>query len=76
MWVTCFIAFNNKTNEIREFLDLWYEQTLNYSTQDQIGFPYACQKLNMIPLTLPNDEIKGETPHIYTDFYIKHNHHL
>ena len=76
MWVTCFIAFNNKSNEIKEFLDLWYDQTLKYSTQDQIGFPYTCQTLNIIPFTLPNNEIKGERPHEFTDFYIKHNHHI
>lgn len=63
MRVTCFVAFNNKSDKIIEFLDLWYEQTLTYTTQDQIWFPYTCQKLNMIPLTLPNDEIKGEQPH-------------
>ena len=76
VWVTCFVAFNNKNNDIINFLDLWYDQTLTYSTQDQIGFPYTCQKLNLIPFTLPNDEIKGDKPHVKTDFYIKHNHHI
>jgi 3,5-epimerase/4-reductase len=76
MWITCFVAFNNKNEKIKEFLDLWYDQTLIYSTQDQIGFPYICQKLNMIPLTLPNNDIKGDRPHENTDFYLKHNHHI
>ncbi len=76
LWITCFVAFNNKKEIIKKFLDLWYVQTLNYSTQDQISFPYVCQKLNLIPLTLPNDDINGNKPHEKTDFYIKHNHHI
>jgi len=41
----------------KTFLDLWYLQTLKYTTQDQIGFSYVCQKTNRIPHTLPNNEI-------------------
>ena len=33
-----------------------------------------CQKTNIIPFTLPNKEISGETAHSRTMFYIKHNH--
>jgi hypothetical protein len=74
VWVTCFVAFLNKDNDIKNFLDLWYLQTLKYTTQDQIGFPYVCQKTNIIPYTLPNNEIYGEQPHHNTMFYIKHYH--
>jgi hypothetical protein len=74
VWLTCFVAFLNKDKEVTTFLDLWYTQTLKYTTQDQIGFPYVCQKLNLIPLTLPNNEISGDYPHVSTMFYIKHNH--
>ncbi len=68
VWVTCFIAFHNKNDKVREFLDFWYLQTLKYTTQDQIGFPYTVYKLNMYPLTLSGK------PHSITDFYIKHDH--
>lgn len=74
VWITCFVAFDNKNKDILSFLELWHIQTLMYTTQDQISFPYVCQKLNIIPYTLPNIEIKGEFPHKCTDFYIKHNH--
>ena len=74
IWITCFVAFNNKKDKVIDFLDLWYEQTLTYSTQDQISFPYTCQKLNIIPFTLPNKEILGNSPHYNTQFYIKHEH--
>jgi len=47
---------------------------LKYTTQDQIGFSYVCQKTNMIPFTLPNNEIYGKCPHSNTMFYLKHNH--
>lgn len=74
IWITCFIAFLHKDNDVKHFLNLWYLQTLKYTTQDQIGFPYVCQKLNMIPFTLPNDEIYGERPHDQTMFYRKVEH--
>jgi hypothetical protein len=74
VWLTCFVAFLNNDDDVKRFLDLWYLQTLKYTTQDQIGFPYVCQKLNLIPQTLPNNEISGDFPHINTMFYIKHNH--
>ncbi len=73
VWITCFVAFHVKDKNIKNFLDLWYLQTLKYTTQDQIGFPYVCQKTNIIPFTLPNNKIYGY-PHNNTMFYIKHNH--
>jgi hypothetical protein len=74
VWITCFVAFLQHDPDVIRFLDLWYRQTLQYTTQDQIGFPYVCQKTNLLPFTLPNDEIKGDRPHDHTQFYIKHNH--
>lgn len=73
VWITCFVAFLNKDHEVKRFLDLWYLQTLKFTTQDQISFSYVCQKTNLIPFTLPNDEISGE-PHHKTMFYKKHDH--
>jgi hypothetical protein len=74
VWITCFVAFLHKDEQVKNFLDLWYLQTLKYTTQDQIGFPYVCQKTNMIPFTLPNSEIHGDHPHYHTMFYIKDIH--
>ncbi len=74
VWITCFVAFLKNDDIVKSFLDMWYLQTLKYTTQDQIGFSYVCQKTNMIPFTLPNNEILGNTPHTKTMFYIKHNH--
>jgi hypothetical protein len=53
---------------------LWYLQTLKYTTQDQIGFPYVCFKTGLIPHTLPNNEITGDCAHVKTMCYIKHDH--
>jgi len=74
VWITCFVAFHCKNPKVVQFLDNWYLQTLKYTTQDQIGFSYCVQTSGIIPHTLPDDEIKGERPHNFTDFYIKHNH--
>jgi len=74
VWLTCFVAFSLKDPEVISFLDEWYNQTLKYTTQDQIGFSYVCYKKKLLPLTLPNEEIEGHSPHKGTQFYIKHNH--
>jgi len=74
VWITCFVAFLNKDPEVTRFLNRWYLQTLKYTTQDQVGFSYICQTLNLIPYTLPDDEIKGDKPHYFTDFYNKIAH--
>jgi hypothetical protein len=74
VWITCFVAFLKTDPEIRAFLDLWYMQNLQYTTQDQIGFPYVCYKMQRIPYTLPNSEISGDCPHQRTQFYVKHDH--
>ena len=74
VWITCFVAFLQKDTDVKSFLDMWYLQTLKHTTQDQIGFPYVCQKTNMIPFTLPNKEVHGDRPHYNTMFYIKHEH--
>jgi hypothetical protein len=73
VWATCFVAFLNKDEDVKNFLDLWYLQTLKYTTQDQIGFPYVCQKTNIIPFTLPNNEICWGTLD-HNMIFIKHSH--
>jgi hypothetical protein len=74
VWVTCFVAFLKNDIEVKKFLDLWYLQTLKYTTQDQIGFSYVCQKTNLIPYTLPDNEITGNTPCHSSMLYNKHDH--
>ena len=74
IWITCFVAFYQKNKDVEKFLDLWYLQTLKYTTQDQISFSYVCQKKDIIPFTLPNNVIHGKYPHTKTMFYIKHDH--
>lgn len=74
VWITCFLAMQHKNEKIQDLLDLWYLQTLKYTTQDQIGFPYACQKMEIIPRTLPDEWVWGDYPHDNTMFYIKHDH--
>jgi hypothetical protein len=74
VWLTCFVAFLYKDDDVSKFLDMWYLQTLKYTTQDQIGFPYVVQKTHLLPYTLPNNEISGLSPHNSTMFYIKTAH--
>lgn len=74
VWITAFVAFDNKNGAVTNFLNYWYLQTLQYSTQDQVGFSFAAQRLNIIPYTLPDDKIWGGKPHEMTQFYWKWNH--
>jgi hypothetical protein len=73
VWITCFLAFLQKNPAVARFLDLWYLQTLVHTNHDQIGFSFACQKTDLVPMTLPNQDVAGE-PSARTDFYVKHNH--
>jgi hypothetical protein len=73
-FITCFIAYLNKDEQISRFLDLYYLQTLKYTTQDELSFIYTCNKLKMLPYKLPNEEIKSPDTNKITDFYIKHTH--
>jgi hypothetical protein len=74
VWITCFVAFNNRSEKVKKFLDKWYLQTLKYTTQDQVGFPKVVQDLNLVPYTLPDIRFGGNDPHVSTDIFIKHEH--
>ena len=69
MWITCFIGFDMTKSDTVNFLDMWYIQTLQYTTQDQISFPYALWKTSTMPHSL-----MSERPHVETNLYIKHDH--
>ncbi|MCT4635238.1 MAG: ankyrin repeat domain-containing protein [Rickettsiales bacterium] len=72
VWSTCFVAFNNNDIEVHRFLDLWYLQTLRYTTQDQVSFPYVVQKSHLYPYTLPDAFIKGNAAKNH--LFVKHYH--
>lgn len=74
VWITCFVAFDMRKKESHDFLNEWWLQNLKRTTNDQIGFPYVCWKLKIVPYTLPDFEIGGNNPHRRTDLYIKHRH--
>ena len=74
VWITCFVAFNNRSDKVKEFLDLWYLQTLKYTTQDQVGFPKVVQDTNIVPYTLPDNRFTGDYPHQKTSIYVKQEH--
>mmetsp|Transcript_30303 Transcript_30303/g.43333 ORF Transcript_30303/g.43333 Transcript_30303/m.43333 type:complete len:304 (+) Transcript_30303:72-983(+) len=68
VWLTNFVAFDNKNEQVRHFLDLWYQQTLDFSTQDQVSFAYVVQKTGLTPYTLPDKTITG-SPYGSNNFY-------
>lgn len=74
IWITCFIAFDNQSQEIKQFLKNWYQETLERTTQDQISFSFVVQKSKLIPFTLPLIPEHGFNATERTVFYIKHGH--
>ena len=71
---TCFVAYDNRRTDVKSFMDLWYMQTLTYTTQDQISFSYVVQKTGLMPLALPSKEhiVRGAV--INNNFFIKFEH--
>ena len=69
VFITCFIAFDNKDPKVTEFLEHWYYQNLRYTNADQIGFVYSLYKTGINVL-----ELEAEDSCSQTDFYIKRPH--
>jgi hypothetical protein len=57
VWITAIVAFNMTDPVIRPFLNEWFAHNLNFTTQDQVSFPYVCWKFNIVPCTLPDNEV-------------------
>ncbi len=74
VWLTCFVAFNNKHPKVVDFLNRWYLQTLKYSTQDQVSFSKVVQDTKIVPYTFPDQRFKGDEPHSSCEMFIKHEH--
>ena len=49
--------------------DVWWQQILMYSPQDQISFPYACSLVKLKPKLLSDGK-----PHSETSYYRKWPH--
>jgi hypothetical protein len=54
LWQTGFVAYLMTDSIVRLFLDRWYIEMLNWSTQCQISFPYVAQQFHIYPYTLPS----------------------
>ena len=74
VWITCVVGFDMKSSTTIDFLNFWYLQTLKFTTQDQIGFPFSLQKLKIFPYSFPDKYVKLHTNHIKNELYYKHRH--
>ena len=61
VWVTCFVGFDMRQSITRKFLDVWWSQNLHFTTQDQVSFPYVLWKLKIMPYSLPNQLVLGNS---------------
>ena len=53
MFITCFVAYDQRNPNTARFLEEWRYQLQRWSTQDQISFPYVFYKLQLLPHALP-----------------------
>jgi hypothetical protein len=72
MYVTCFLAFNMRSPVSHKFLDAWYDETLTYTTQDQITFVYVLFKMKLLPFSAMTRGFPNDYPS--TQFFYKENH--
>lgn len=56
LWITCFVAFDMLDPVSRIFLDTWWQHNVEFTTQDQVSFPFVAWKLKAYPFSLP---VKG-----------------
>ncbi len=72
VWSTSFLAFDNRSEEVAQFLDLWYLQTLKHTIQDQASFSYAVQKSGIAKnvLTLPSSYDESSGTHEMNNFFV------
>ena len=76
VYLTCFVVWDMHHAKARPLLDRWFLQNLLWTTQDQIGLPYAVWKeggFRSLVHQMPNDQING-SPFSKTDLYVKHGH--
>ena len=75
LWVTCFVAFDMLDPVSRRFLDTWWQHNVEFTTQDQVSFPFVAWKLKVYPFSLP---VKGliEGDFNKNDLFEKLNHGL
>jgi len=74
VFVTCFVAWpmGPHSEETKHFLNMWYAHNLQFTTQDQIAFPFICQKLGILPYIFPDETTCGNQSKSF--FYLKHGH--
>jgi hypothetical protein len=63
LWITCFLGYDMRQPITRRFLDDWYNETLKYTTYDQISFSFVAQMLRVDPYSLPDTAISGSARH-------------
>ena len=70
VWITCLVAFW-MSEQTHDFLNKWYYEILDKTTQDQISFPYIVYKTQIQPYTISSIGDQENK----TEYYLKHDHH-
>ena len=59
VWVTCLVVFNLANPLTQRFLDQWWLENANTTTQDQITFVFAAWRTGLLPHSLPAHGVNG-----------------
>ena len=59
VWVTCLVILNLRNRDTLRFLDQWWIENTNTTTQDQITFVFAAWRTGLLPHSLPGHGVKG-----------------
>ena len=57
MFVTCMVLFDLRRSITRKFLDCWWRETVRWSTQDQMSFPFCAWDLGVDIAALPDGNV-------------------
>ena len=59
VWVTCLVILNLRNRDTLRFLDQWWIENTNTTTQDQITFVFAAWRTGLLPHSLPAHGVQG-----------------
>jgi hypothetical protein len=70
LWMTGLLVRDNENEAIRRLNEMWMQENLAWTYQDQISLPYLFWKLGIEPATIP---FTGNLPN--NDLFRIHRHH-
>jgi hypothetical protein len=74
VWVTTFVVLNLANPDTRRFLDRWWFENANTTTQDQVTFSFVAWRTGLLPYSLPAHNVTGTW--LANSLFKKLRHHV